>query len=74
MPRMNGVQLAKRVRERRPEIKVLIMSSETAETILRKNSPDAFLRKPFIPPTLLKCVQRLLTSSSKAVGHESALV
>src|SRR5215813_11532284 len=47
MPRMNGLQLAERVRERRPETKIMIMSAETAETILRENTPDAFLRKPF---------------------------
>ena len=49
-------------------------SAETAETILRENAPDAFLRKPFIPPTLLKCVQRVLTTEFKGICHESALL
>jgi CheY-like chemotaxis protein len=74
MPRMNGLQLAKRVREQRPEIKVLIMSAETADTILRENSPDAFLRKPFIPPTLLKCVQRVLAHSFTGVCQDTELL
>jgi CheY-like chemotaxis protein len=74
MPRMNGLQLAKRVREQRPEIKVLIMSAETADTILRENSPDAFLRKPFIPPTLLKCVKRVLAHAFTGVCQDAELV
>jgi two-component system cell cycle sensor histidine kinase/response regulator CckA len=74
MPRMSGIELAHRVRKQRPEIKIMIMSGETAATILRDNAPDAFLRKPFVPPTLLKCVQRVLTSSFKGVCHESELL
>src|SRR5215472_5212680 len=64
MPRMNGLELAERVREQRPEIKVMMMSGETTTTILEKNTPDAFLRKPFISPTLLQCVQRVLTTTA----------
>jgi CheY-like chemotaxis protein len=74
MPRMNGLQLAERVREQRPGIKIMIMSGETAATILKENTPDAFLRKPFIPPTLLGCIQRVLTSDFKGVCHESELL
>jgi len=74
MPRMNGLQLAERVRERRPETKIMIMSAETADTIFKENTPDAFLRKPFIPPTLLKCIQRVLTTDFKGVCHESELL
>jgi CheY-like chemotaxis protein len=74
MPRMNGLELAETVRKQRPEMKIMIMSGETAATILRENTPDAFLKKPFIPPTLLKCVQWVLTSEFKGVCHESALL
>jgi len=74
MPRMNGLVLAERVREQRPEIKVMMMSGQTTTTILEKNTPDAFLKKPFIPPTLLQCVQRVLTTSFRGVCHESDLL
>jgi two-component system, cell cycle sensor histidine kinase and response regulator CckA len=47
MPRMNGWELAQRIREQRPEMKIVIMSGETATTILEENTPDAFLRTPF---------------------------
>jgi two-component system, cell cycle sensor histidine kinase and response regulator CckA len=62
MPRMDGWALSKHVRNLRPEIKVIIMSGETVDTIRAGNTPDAFLRKPFVPPTLLKCVQKVLAS------------
>ena len=71
MPRMTGLELAERIREQRPETKIMVMSGQTATTILEKNTPDAFLRKPFIPPALLQCVQRVLTSSFRGVCQES---
>ena len=73
MPRMSGLELAESVLRKRPEIKVMIMSGETPDTILKENTPDAFLQKPFMPPTLLRCVQRLLTSEFKGICHESDL-
>jgi len=62
MPRMNGWELAASVRRTRPEMKTIVMSGYTVGTIRTENRPDAFLRKPFIPPTLLKCVQKVLAS------------
>ena len=62
MPRMNGLDLTHAIRRNRPGIKVVIMSGNTTHTIRTENRPDAFLRKPFIPPTLLACVQRVLAS------------
>jgi two-component system, cell cycle sensor histidine kinase and response regulator CckA len=74
MPRMNGLELAESVLRKRPEIKIMIMSGETADTILNKNTPDAFLAKPFMPPTLLVCVRRLLASEFKGICQESDLL
>jgi len=70
MPRMDGITLKELVRAQRPEIKVIVMSSETANIIAIENTPDAFLRKPFIPPTLLKCVQRVLGEAYSGVCEE----
>jgi len=70
MPRMDGITLKERVRAQRPEIKVIVMSGETANIIAIENTPDAFLRKPFIPPTLLKCVQRVLAEAYSGVCEE----
>lgn len=74
MPRMTGVELAEQVQGKRSEIKILIMSGATVETILNQNALDAFLPKPFMPPTLLKCVQRLLSSDFNGVCYESDLL
>jgi len=74
MPRMTGVELAEQVLRKRSEIKILIMSGETPDAVLNQNIPDAFLPKPFMPPTLLKCVQRLLDSEFKGICYESDLL
>jgi CheY-like chemotaxis protein len=70
MPRLDGLTLAERVRAQRPETKIIVMSSETATTILEGNAPNAFLRKPFIPPTLLQCIQRVLEGSFTGACEE----
>jgi CheY-like chemotaxis protein len=70
MPRMDGMTLKERVRALCPDIRVIVMSGETVNAIALENTPDAFLRKPFIPPTLLKCVRRVLEESFKGVCEE----
>ena len=67
MPRMDGLTLAERIRGERPDIKIVVMSGGTRMTIFEENTPDAFLRKPFIPPTLLQCVQKVLESSFRGM-------
>ena len=43
MPRMSGLELAESVLKKRSGIKIMIMSGETPDTILKENTPDAFL-------------------------------
>src|SRR5262245_55043879 len=74
MPRLGGLDLAGQILKKRPDIKIMIMSGETADTILKENIPDAFLAKPFMPSTLLRCVQKLLSSEFKGMCHESELL
>jgi two-component system cell cycle sensor histidine kinase/response regulator CckA len=74
MPRMSNLELAESVLEKRPEIKIMTMSGETANMILNKNTPNAFLPKPFMPPTLLTCMRRLLTAGFKGICQESDLL
>jgi two-component system cell cycle sensor histidine kinase/response regulator CckA len=74
MPRMNGLELAESILKKRSEIKIMIMSGETAETILKNNTLDVFLPKPFMPARLLTCVRRLLTSEFKGICQESDLL
>lgn len=72
MPRMDGMELKRRVRALRPDVRVIVMSGETAQIIAAENTPDAFLRKPFVPPTLLKCVQRVLADAFAGVCEVEA--
>jgi len=72
MPRMDGMELKRRVRALRPDVRVIVMSGETAQIIAAENTPDAFLRKPFVPPTLLKCVQRVLADAFAGVCEAEA--
>jgi CheY-like chemotaxis protein len=74
MPGMTGVELAEQVLKNRPGMKIIIMSGGTPDAVLNQNTPDAFLQKPFMPPTLLQCVQRLLASEFKGVCNESDLL
>jgi CheY-like chemotaxis protein len=63
MPRMNGKELADRIREFYPQIKVLYSSGYTDEAIVHLGVLEpgiAFLQKPFTPSSLKRKVRELL--------------
>lgn len=64
MPRLNGFQLAKRVRQIRPEIKLVMMTAfevnkSEFESVFPSTKIDSVLRKPFTPSKLLAIVERI---------------
>jgi len=67
LPDTTGGLLARRLRERRPDLAVLFMSGYTESQVRRKGVPDdaAFLAKPFRAADLLKAVRDL---TAKTVG------
>jgi two-component system cell cycle sensor histidine kinase/response regulator CckA len=64
MPGMDGHALRDAVRAQRSDIRVIVMSGNLDKAIVEGNRPDAFLQKPFIPPTLLKLVQDVLNGDA----------
>jgi PAS domain S-box-containing protein len=63
MPGMSGRELAARVREQLPDLRVLYMSGYTDDTVIRHGLLDAsmfFLQKPFTPSALARKVRQTL--------------
>ena len=63
MPDMNGNELAKKLRRRYPEIKVLFMSGYAVADIFDaggRPSEECFLQKPFSPKTLIERIEKVL--------------
>ena len=67
MPRMDGKELCKHVRENFPDIKFLFMSGYMDNDVLLKDVKDEkvnFVKKPFAPQDLLIKVNNILDSSA----------
>jgi two-component system, cell cycle sensor histidine kinase and response regulator CckA len=63
MPQMSGRELAARLHERYPEMRVLYMSGYTDDAVVRHGLLDAsvfFLQKPFAPGVLVRNVRETL--------------
>jgi PAS domain S-box-containing protein len=71
MPEMNGREVAQRVREQRPGIRVVYMSAYSPEAIAHDGLLDegaAFVRKPFESGLLLQTVRRALDTAAQAAS------
>jgi predicted ATPase/signal transduction histidine kinase/CheY-like chemotaxis protein len=62
MPRMRGPELAKRIRARRPDLKVLYMSGYADDAVVRNDldSRTHFVQKPITPDALISEIRQLL--------------
>lgn len=63
MPKMGGRELARLLRTRRPEMRIVFMSGHTDETIVELGlveAGDAFLQKPFTTVGLVRKIRRVL--------------
>jgi signal transduction histidine kinase/ActR/RegA family two-component response regulator len=72
MPEMGGGELAQRLTERRPDLRVLFVSGYTNDEVLRRGIPNAgevFVRKPFTPEDLMRRVREVLDEAlARAAG------
>ena len=59
---MNGLELIERCKRVQPGLKTILSSGNAGGTVLQQSSvkPDAFLRKPFLPRTLLGLLRSTL--------------
>ena len=65
MPKMTGLELARRLAVDHPELKVLCLSGYSAEATAAQRPLDwPFLAKPFMPATLLQRVREVLDSEN----------
>jgi two-component system cell cycle sensor histidine kinase/response regulator CckA len=63
MPQMSGPELAVRLRQMQPDMKVIYTSGYTDDAVVRHGLLDqsmAFLQKPFAPPVLARKVREVL--------------
>lgn len=74
MPRMNGSELADRVREINPKTKILFTSAFPEKAIVHQgvlNKGVALLQKPFTPSALAKKIREALDQPAAAIGRDS---
>jgi YesN/AraC family two-component response regulator len=73
MPKMNGAELAARLKSIHPEARIAFMSgySEFSRKDSGQNFPEAsILQKPFSPISLVEMVRDALTRGSTGQTHE----
>ena len=70
MPDMCGPDLAKAMRERRPEMRVILISSYADGGLLVLNFGWHFIKKPFLPEALLDKVNDVLRSRLRDQGTD----
>jgi two-component system cell cycle sensor histidine kinase/response regulator CckA len=68
MPIMRGTQLAARLRELKPELKVLLISGYADDLTdgLERRQADGLLQKPFTADALMARVRKVLDGSVSA--------
>jgi two-component system, cell cycle sensor histidine kinase and response regulator CckA len=66
MPQMSGPEVAKRIAQGRPDLKILCMSGYTDDAVFRHGileSGFAFIQKPLTPESLLTRVREVLDAT-----------
>jgi CheY-like chemotaxis protein len=72
LPAMSGKEVARRLREARPDLKVLFMSGYAEEQVVHRGVVEEdvfFLAKPFTPAALADKVRAVLSESEHSPNH-----
>lgn len=62
MPGMNGAELARQIRKRRPDIAVVFVTGYADAQAIAGTDPQAILRKPYTCDELAQAVERSLNA------------
>jgi two-component system, cell cycle sensor histidine kinase and response regulator CckA len=73
MPEMDGVELARRLAERRPSLPILFISG-SCETIPKELGCHGCIRKPFTPNGIVEQIAKILTAETTGLSGASARV
>jgi CheY-like chemotaxis protein len=65
MPDGNGIDLFKRLRKIKPQLKVVLMSGYTDKPVISERKEVPFLQKPFSPRDLANTIRTVLDSKKK---------
>ena len=69
MPGMSGPDLAKELKEQRPEMRIILMSAYPAGGLLVLNNGWHFIQKPFMPRALVARIKDVLQSKTPEQRH-----
>jgi DNA-binding NtrC family response regulator len=77
MPHMSGFQLVKRVKQFRPEMKVIMMTAfevnkEEFQSINPSMQIDGLIRKPFTPAKLVEVINKVSSPPSSTIRRTTA--
>jgi DNA-binding response OmpR family regulator len=70
MPNMIGPDLATKLKVQRPDMRVMLMSGYPDGALLVLNHGWHFIRKPFVPKSLLDAIQAVLNSMTEEQGTD----
>lgn len=70
MPGMSGPDLAKKLKEKRPEMRIILMSAYPDGALLVLNYGWHFIQKPFMPLALVGRIKHVLQSKTREQGTD----
>jgi two-component system cell cycle sensor histidine kinase/response regulator CckA len=63
LPELNGRELTEKLRERQPELPVVLMSGFLSQREMMPGPPSTFLQKPMLPGAVVEAVDKLLRTN-----------